>query len=166
MSDWIIEGAEAFITGSGYSTRVDRHVIERVTPTLVILDNGSRFRRKTLTRKVTDWFSETLRSADDPYVLSQVKRNREENAVNAIFFAAERFKSVGGGEDHLQAIEEKIAEYRALMHPKPAQPGTDPSRAVRQLRECVVCGEQVPGSHATEAWEKRHEHTDLTGSKP
>lgn len=33
----------------------------------------------------------------------------------------------------------------------------------RALRECVVCGEKVTESNATEEWEKRHEHAEPQG---
>ncbi|QDK01380.1 hypothetical protein SEA_WATERT_111 [Microbacterium phage WaterT] len=33
----------------------------------------------------------------------------------------------------------------------------------RALRECVICGEKVTESNATEEWEKRHEHTEPQG---
>lgn len=28
----------------------------------------------------------------------------------------------------------------------------------RAIAECAACGERVPMSHVTEAWQKRHEH--------
>lgn len=35
----------------------------------------------------------------------------------------------------------------------------DTGAAARSLRECAICGEKTPLSHATPEWEARHKHT-------
>lgn len=57
--------------------------------------------------------------------------------------------------------DETVAQTRAALEAA-LQGDTAPSspqEPTRLLRECTVCGEKTPTSHATEEWEKRHEHT-------
>jgi len=40
--------------------------------------------------------------------------------------------------------------------PHLCEPLSNDAAPARELRECVICSERVPMSHATESWEKRH----------
>lgn len=55
-----------------------------------------------------------------------------------------------GGFDCVQARDVHQILERVLL--------SNDQRPARELRECTICGEKVPVSHATETWEALHRH--------
>lgn len=97
-----------------------------------------------LTMKIVDAVEAVFEQAHTP---TDDERSDLANVIRRDFFAVD---GLPDDEDYAIADAVLAAGFRRTAVQEPS----------RQIRECVVCGEKVTMSNATEEWEKRHEHVE------
>jgi hypothetical protein len=124
-TDWIHEGANvAEYNSRGYNITFALATIERLTTTQIVLDNGNRYRRDTLT-VVGDRYSNVLLPVNDQRVIDARARAELSEVETVVHRMTRGF--TGGAEAVLAALDEierAVAAARNTINGKEQPPCT------------------------------------------
>lgn len=119
MSEWVTVGAKVAVykNSAARGSKVDFRTVARITPTQIVLDDGSRFNRRTLrlmgsvggTRQSLGTGRSELRPLDDP----QVRNERARGAIATLHQRVNLLcRDFDGDADEAKAL---IAEIRNMI---------------------------------------------------
>ena len=110
-NDWVVEGAQVFTDHRGH-LNVAR--IAKVTKRDIVMEDGTRFRRATLSRPLGSYDAILLRSINDPFA---VKRFRIQRAGQAATAAATVLKNFASEPTPALAadVETAVEKWRAAV---------------------------------------------------
>ncbi len=108
---WLIEGGPVLLEQLGTNDKITKATIERLTKTLVIVSDGNRYNRKTLSRSYGGTWGQTvyLRDLADPNVLARAENLRKRNLrINTAHRFEDLMRDLRHGSDD-DVVREAIA---------------------------------------------------------
>lgn len=106
--DWFAPGEKVFVVSRH---RVNVQTVARTTATLIILDDGARFPKKSMSIRRGSWDSDRLRPINDQFAIQQLREERSKSVASQVSVAADAFR-MSPSQDTAAEVERLLGVWR------------------------------------------------------